>query len=116
MTFPEESRSFSTKKQRQRTGVSDGVATPIPEVKPVGVAPVMARSKQTAPIRVPVVNAYPARVVVRDTPTGETYIFEPGATLQVREQDVPKLRSMNQPGAKGCCGGGRNRIYFEFPA
>jgi hypothetical protein len=116
MTFPEEKPSFSTKTQRRRDGVSGGVATPVPEVKPVDSALVKARPNAAAPLRVPVANSYPARVVVRDTPSGETYIFAPGATLQVREQDVPKLRSMNQPGEKGCCGGGRNRIYFVFPA
>jgi hypothetical protein len=100
----------------KKTGGPPRAATPAAGVKPDPVAPAGPQQLVSAKGRVPVVNATPARLIVRGTPTGEQYVFPPGATLQVRVEDLPHLRNWNRSGKRGCCGGGAERTYFQFPA
>lgn len=56
---------------------------------------------------------YSTRVVVRDTPSGQVYDFQPGQVLTVRAEDKTFLLAKVRK-ARGCCGSSAQaRRYFE---
>jgi hypothetical protein len=64
----------------------------------------------------PVVSLVPGILHIRDAPSGASYRWEKsGDTVQVRQEDVEYLLSFNHGGARACCGGGGERVYFQLP-
>lgn len=65
--------------------------------------------------RVIVRSAWPSRLIVANTPSGEVYDFiEAGVHLSVNAADVQHLLSQNRTNTRGCCGSGHNKIKFEL--
>lgn len=64
----------------------------------------------------PVVSLVPGILHIRNAPSGASYRWEgPGTEVQVRQEDVEYLLSFNHGGARACCGGGAERVYFQLP-
>jgi len=104
---------------------SSGVSAKKREVKPVDEA--KAESAVVAPPasmlmagdRIRVQSLWPARLIVRGTPSGETYVWaNSGAIEAVNPADVGFLMSKNRgkspSDGRGCCGGDGTRIYFQL--
>ncbi len=113
-------RRRSTKKKK-----SSGVSAKKREVKPVDeaeaepavVAP--PASMLMAGDRIKVQSLWPARMIVRNTPSGEEYVWaKAGALVAVNPVDVDFLMSKNKgtvpSDGRGCCGGDGTRIYFQL--
>lgn len=65
--------------------------------------------------RVNVRYLWPSRMIVRNTPSGETYeFFETGKVLSVRIEDVQYLLDFNRNDARGCCGSNGEKRKFEL--
>ena len=134
-------RKRSRSKSRRATkseGVSGEIATSVPEVKPVdtlelkedypglesfaettgsgSIPPVPPVPELVGDVeRVIVRSAWPSRLIVADSPSGEIYDFDgAGALLSVNAADVQHLLSHNRTNARGCCGGGHDKIKFEL--
>ncbi|MHA2135895.1 MAG: hypothetical protein ACW99J_18715 [Candidatus Thorarchaeota archaeon] len=83
-----------------------GVIPPAPEREPGFVGDTE---------RVIVRSAWPSRLIVTNTPSGEVYEFEQAGTLlSVNAADVQYLLSQNRTNARGCCGSGHDKIKFEL--
>jgi len=68
------------------------------------------------PPLVAVTSLWPARVIVKRTPSGTVYEWpNAGATVMVLAEDVPYLRAKNDRGSRPCCGQSSVRQWFEFP-
>ena len=104
---------------------SSGVSAKKREVKPVDEAE--AEPAEVAPPasmlmagdRIRVQSLWPARLVVRGTPSGKTYVWaNSGAIETVNPADVGFLMSKNRgespSDGRGCCGGDGTRIYFQL--
>jgi len=64
--------------------------------------------------RVNVRNLWPSRMIVRNTPSGESYDFnDAGKVLSVRSIDLQHLLDFNRSGPRGCCGSNGERRKFE---
>lgn len=106
---------------KKSTGVSAkkrGVK-PVDEAKaePAEVAPLASMS--VAGDRIKVQSLWPARLVVRGTPSGEEYVWaNAGAIEAVNPADVGFLMSRNRgdvpSDGRGCCGGEGTRIYLAL--
>lgn len=101
----------STTKKSESSGVSEDVKPVAAEVaEPTVEAPSLAVSQGRVNAR----SLWPARLIVRGTPSGEEYDFpNAGALVSVNSVDVEFLMSKNKAGEQGCCGGGP-RNYFEL--
>ncbi len=65
--------------------------------------------------RVIVRSAWPSRLIVANTPSGEVYDFmQAGTYLSVNAADVQHLLSQNRTNTRGCCGSGHDKIKFEL--
>lgn len=115
-----------TRRKRSYKKKSTGVSAKKREVKPVDeavaesavVAPPSA-SMSLAGDRISIQSLWPARLIVRDTPSGEEYVWaNAGAIEAVNLADVEFLMSKNRGDVpsdkKGCCGGDGTRIYFAL--
>lgn len=115
-----------TRRKRSYKKKSTGVSAKKSEVKPVDeavaesavVAPPSA-SMSLAGDRISIQSLWPARLIVRDTPSGEEYVWaNAGAIETVNLADVEFLLSKNRGDVpsdkKGCCGGDGTRIYFAL--
>lgn len=111
--------------RRKSIKKSSGVSAKKHEVKPVDeakaepavVAP--PASMLMAGDRIRMQSLWPARLVVRGTPSGETYVWaNSGAIEAVNPADVGFLMSKNRgespSDGRGCCGGDGTRIYFQL--
>ena len=114
-------KSSRRKRAKKSTGVSAkkrGVK-PVDEAKaePAEVAPLASMS--VAGDRIKVQSLWPARLVVRGTPSGEEYVWaNAGAIEAVNPADVGFLMSRNRgdvpSDGRGCCGGEGTRIYLAL--
>lgn len=115
-----------TRRKRSYKKKSTGVSAKKSEVKPVDeavaesavVAPPSA-SMSLAGDRISIQSLWPARLIVRDTPSGEEYVWaNAGAIETVNLADVEFLLSKNRGDVpsdrRGCCGGDGTRIYFAL--
>lgn len=103
----------STTTKSESSGVSEDVK---PVAAEVAEPTVEALSFAVSQTRVNVRSLWPARLIVRGTPSGEEYDFpNAGALVSVNSVDVGFLMSKNKTGEQGCCGGGP-RNYFELLA
>lgn len=116
---PKPTRRKSTRKK------SSGVSAKKSEVKPVDEA--MVEPAEVAPLasmsvtgdRIKVQSLWPARLIVRGTPSGEVYVWaNSGAVETVNPVDVDFLLSKNRgkvpSDGRGCCGGDGTRIYLQL--
>ena len=121
-TFPVASKSARRKSTKKK---SSGVSARKREVKPVDEA--RAEPAEVAPLasmsvagdRIKVQSLWPARLVVRGTPSGEEYVWpKAGAIETVNPADVDFLMSKNRgkvpSDGRGCCGGEGTRIYLAL--
>lgn len=121
-----ESSSPPSRRKRSYKKKSTGVSAKKSEVKPVDeavaesavVAPPSA-SMSLAGDRISIQSLWPARLIVRDTPSGEEYVWaNAGAIEAVNLADVEFLLSKNRGDVpsdrRGCCGGDGTRIYFAL--
>jgi len=108
-------------KKRKPSGVSakKSEVKPVDEAKaePSEVAPLASMS--VAGDRIKVQSLWPARLVVRGTPSGEEYVWaNAGAIEAVNPADVGFLMSKNRgkvpSDGRGCCGGDGTRIYLAL--
>ncbi len=112
-------RSRSTKKKSSGVSAKKREVKPVDEAKeePAEVAPLASMS--VAGDRIKVQSLWPARLVVRGTPSGEEYVWpKAGAIETVNPADVDFLMSKNRgkvpSDGRGCCGGDGIRIYLAL--
>jgi len=116
---PPPRRSRSTKKKSSGVSAKKREVKPVDEAKaePAEVAPLASMS--VAGDRIKVQSLWPARLVVRGTPSGEEYVWpKAGAIETVNPADVDFLMSKNRgkvpSDGRGCCGGEGTRIYLAL--
>jgi len=116
---PPPRRSRSTKKKSSGVSAKKREVKPVDEAKaePAEVAPLASMS--VAGDRIKVQSLWPARLVVRGTPSGEEYVWpKAGAIEAVNPADVDFLMSKNRgkvpSDGRGCCGGEGTRIYLAL--
>ena len=110
-----------SKKKKKSSGVSakKSEVKPVDEAKaePAVVAP--PASMLMAGDRIRVQSLWPARLIIRGTPSGEAYVWaKAGAIETVNPVDVDFLMSRNRgkvpSDGRGCCGGDGDRIYLQL--
>lgn len=118
---PKPARRKSTKKKKKSSGVSakKREVKPVDEAKAEPAVVTPPASMLMAGDRISVQSLWPARLVIRGTPSGEEYVWaKAGALEAVNPVDVDFLLSKNQgkvpSDGRGCCGGDGVRIYFQL--
>lgn len=94
------------KSTKSRVSIPEPATVEAPEVK--RDTPI-----QSAPTHVAIKSQWPARITIRNNPSGRTYIWnKAGTTIRVAQEDVNHIMSMNRSGTHGCCGSRGGHIYF----
>ena len=114
-------RRKSTKKKKKSSGVSakKSEVKPVDEAKAEPAVVTPPASMSVTGDRISVQSLWPARLVIRGTPSGEEYVWaKSGALEAVNPVDVDFLMSKNRgkvpSDGRGCCGGDGTRTYFQL--
>lgn len=99
----------------EKDSVKSDTSTDSAKKKESKKAPAKNENKAISGSRVNVTSIWPGRVIVRDCPSGEEYLWEKsGDVRSVLSEDVPHLEEKNRM-QEACCGGGQvPRHYFAF--
>jgi hypothetical protein len=112
------------RKPKEKSGVPPGVKPVISEAEAaamdaarpaaLGSGRVLTPDRLALTASTPITSLRPGVIVMRDTPSGETYRWSHGgATVLVKQEDVDYLLSFNHGGSRACCGGTGRRDYFQ---